>query len=280
MQYSNYQDKPWPFAITYLFDLLRFRHLCWNLVGSDLRSRFRRSRLGMLWAIIQPLGFSLMLALVWGTLFQNKTFWEFTIYTFAGMVVWEFFVNSVFGGLDALVGASGYLKQSRIPFLIFQARVPLTSAIMFLFALAGLIGLMTVLQLTGAQKFPAGGLHYLLVPLFIPMMLMFTLPVAVLFSFLGAQFRDTRHIMQLAVQGLFFISPVMLAREILEKPQLAWMKIANPIVPLLDLFRAPLLEGRFWDRTELITYGVWVGALWMFALLVSGRFGRKIVFAL
>ena len=87
MSYSNYQTRDLPFAIRYVLDVGRYRHLCWNLVGSDLRSRFRRSHLGIIWAIIQPLSFALIIAFVYGQLFGQKSFWEYAIYVYSGMLV-------------------------------------------------------------------------------------------------------------------------------------------------------------------------------------------------
>ena len=275
MPYINHLGKRLPFALSYPASLFRYRDLTWNLVGSDLRSRFRRSRLGILWAIVQPLGFSLMLALVWGTLFKSKTFWEFAVYTFSGLIVWEFFVATVMGGLAALMNAAGYLKQSRIPLFVFQIRVPLTALVIFLFAIVGLVGLMG-----GLGVLPPFGLHYLYVALFPAVMLFLMVPIAMLFSLLGAQFRDTQHIMTLVVQGLFFISPVMLPREVLVEPQLSWLQYVNPMVSVLDLFRDPLLHGLTWSQEDVIVVSAWGAGLWILAVFASARFGRKIVFAL
>ncbi|MEQ1785263.1 MAG: hypothetical protein ABMA14_28290, partial [Hyphomonadaceae bacterium] len=68
MSYVNVQDRRLPFVLRYLGDLMTYRHLCWNLVTSDLRSRFRRTQLGVLWAVIQPLVMALLIAAVWGAL--------------------------------------------------------------------------------------------------------------------------------------------------------------------------------------------------------------------
>src|SRR3990167_8054423 len=97
MSYVNVQDRRLPFVVRYLVDLITYRHLCWNLVASSLRARFRRTKLGILWAIVQPLAFALLIAAVWGSLHKSATYWEFALYVFSGMIVWEFFSNVVLG---------------------------------------------------------------------------------------------------------------------------------------------------------------------------------------
>jgi ABC-type polysaccharide/polyol phosphate export permease len=84
MSYVNVHSRELPFLTRYAADLFTYRHLCWNLVGADLRARFRRSRLGILWAIIQPLAFALMIAAVWGGMFNVADYWAFAIYVFSG----------------------------------------------------------------------------------------------------------------------------------------------------------------------------------------------------
>lgn len=258
----------------YISDLLRFRHLCWNLVGADLRARFRRSRLGIIWAILQPLSFSLLISMVWGTLFQQNLL-EFAVYVFSGMIVWEYFVNTVFQAQDTFVSSEGYLKQGRIPLIIFQARAPLSGCIIWLAGLVGLIGLLAALG-----KMPPLGLHVLNVVLFIPVIVLFLIPVAIIFSFLGTKLRDLRHAVTIFINALFFLSPVMLAREYLEKDEVAFLQYANPIIPLLDLFRAPLLEGTHWKLLDVQIMSVWIVVLWAIAIYMSKRFGRSIVFSI
>jgi lipopolysaccharide transport system permease protein len=275
MSYINVHSRKLPFSVRYLADLFTYRHLCWNLVGADLRTRFRRSRIGILWAIIQPLAFALMIAAVWGGMFNVTDYWAFAIYVFSGTILWEFFYNVVVGSQDALKGAEGYLKQTRVPFLVFQLRIPFTSLVILLFAIAGLV----ILQ-AATQKLPMLGQHLMLIPAFLVLFMLFGIPLAVLMSIIGTQYRDVRHISQIAVQALFFISPVMLQRDILHKPELAFLSYVNPMVPLLDMFRAPVLYNQLWGQSEVVVVSIWIVALWGAALLLSAKVGRNLVFAL
>lgn len=275
MTYANIRSRKLPFMLQYMMELATFRHLAGNLVASDLRARFRRSYLGILWAIIQPLSFSLLIAAVWGGLFQQQSYWDFALYVFSGMIVWEMFANTVNLSQDALQGAAGYLKQTRVPFLIFQVRQPLTSAVILIFGILGFFGMAAVLD-----KIPPPGLHLLLIPAFILIYLAFCIPIAIVMSVVGTLYRDVKHISMIAVQGMFFVSPVMLDRKILDAPGLELLEVANPMVSVLDLFRDPALHGRLWDARDLALVGVWIAAMWLMALIASARAGRKLIFAL
>lgn len=275
MAYVNIRERSSPFLIRYLGDLLTYRHLALSLVGSDLRSRFRRSQVGILWAIIQPLAFSMMIALVWGSLFKSESYWDFAVYVFSGMIVWEYFTSVVSVSQDALINSEGYLKQTRIPFFIFQIRTPLTSMVIFLLGVAGLVILVTVLG-----KLPPLGEYLLLIPAFPIVLLMFAIPLATIMSITATQFRDMKYISQILIQAMFFVSPVMIGREILARPELEFLAYLNPMVPLIGLFRAPIIDGVIWGQTELITMVAWIFGLWVLAIYMSVRAGRRLIFAI
>lgn len=275
MSYSNYQSRPVPGFVRYIADVMRFRHLCWNLVGSDLRARFRRSKLGILWAVIQPLAFSLLIAWAWGTIFQAQSYWEFAVYVYAGMIVWEFLGNTLNASMDALVSAVGYLRQARIPFFIFQARVPATGFVIFLAGMVGLLAMVAALRM-----YPAPGPHLFFVAGYPFLLTAFLMPLAIIFSVLGAKIRDLRHIIAIALQALFFVSPVMLDRTIFMQDRLEILNYLNPMVPLLEMLRGPLLDGKMWTTQEMVVVGSWGGGLWVLAFVVALRASRKLVFAL
>ncbi len=274
MSYSNIVGKPNNPGLSYLRNFARYRSLCSNLVAADLRARFRRSHLGILWAMIQPLSFAIVLALVWGAVFEQN-YLAFSVYVLSGIIVWEYFSNTILTAQDSLISAEGYLKQARIPLLVFQLRAPLAGLVTFF---AGLVSLFVLQAALG--KLPAIGWHLAQIPLFVILLLLFIMPVGIIFSILGTQLRDLRHVSLIAINALFFLSPIMLARDYLSSERLAFLQYANPIIPLLDLFRAPVVEGVFWSQGQLIVVGIWTAALWSAAIALSGFFGRRIVFAI
>jgi lipopolysaccharide transport system permease protein len=275
LSYSNYQTRDRSFVVRYILDLARYRHLCWNLVGSDLRARFRRSHLGIIWAIIQPLSFALIIAFVYGQLFGQKSYWDYAIYVYSGMLVWELFGTVTNVSLDSFQMAEGYLRQARIPFLIFQMRVPLSATVIFG---AGYIGLLLIELALG--KVPGIGLQLLLIPAFPFMALLMLLPLAILMSIIGTQYRDVKYITTICLQLLYFLSPVMLTKEFLSSPHLVLLKYFNPVYSLVDLFRAAAVYGEFWTAQGVITLLAWASAFWFLAMLAAAKAGRKIIYAI
>ena len=55
----------------YLEDIWKSRYFWTHLAMADLRSKWRRSFFGILWSIIQPLGLTVLLAIVFGRIFKT-----------------------------------------------------------------------------------------------------------------------------------------------------------------------------------------------------------------
>lgn len=274
MSFVNVQARRLPFIVRYVMDLIAYRHLLWNLVGSDLRSRFRRTQLGILWALVQPLSFAAIVALVWGGMHGAKSYWEMALYIFSGLITFEMISAVVNGGQDALLKAGGHLKQARIPFLLFQLRTVFTASVVFAIAVVGVLIFALCIGV-----FPAPGLHLLLIPAFFLIYFAFLVPLSILMSLAGCYYRDIKHISGLAIQALMLTSPVLLPREQFDTPQLEFVTFLNPIVPLLDMFRDPILYGHLWDRQDVIVIGIWTTGLWVAAIIASVSVGRRPVFA-
>lgn len=259
---------------TYFETLVRYRHLFVNLVGADLRARFRRRYLGMLWAVLQPIGFALVIAYVWHLLFHHELGW-FALHVMSGLIVWEFFTNSITHGLHALEHGAGYLKQARLPFFILQARVPFAEGVSFVFGLIGFF----ILELwfgVGSGISPA---LILLIP-YVAIVIALCVPLSMIFSILGAQFRDLQYITQMALRALFFCSPILAERERFDSPRVEFMQWLNPVVPLCDLFRDPAIHGRWWDPFDLLVIGVWAAVLWAAALIIAKLSGRRAIYSI
>lgn len=275
MGYANIRPQPSSFIGGYVDDLLTYRHLAWNLVAADLRSRFRRSFLGILWAVLQPLGFSLIVGVVWGQLFHYPSVWDYALYVFGGMIIWEYFGTVMNVSQDALINAEGYLKQTRIPFLIFQIRTAITGMVVLGAASIGFVALMVVMG-----RLPPLNFSLLLIPIFYVIIFVFMVPLAIVMSILGTKFRDLRYVTMLAVQALFFISPVMLGREIFDNEQMALLNVINPMVPLLHMFRDCMMNGVGWSFEQLGIVLAWAAFFWAMALLLAHQAGRRLVFSL
>ncbi len=258
---------------SYLRRIHQARYVWMNLAFSDLRQKYRRSKLGIAWALLQPLGMTLLLAYVIGGLFKQPME-TYAPYIFSGLVVWDYAVNAAVGGCHALLNAQAYIKQFTYPYAIYTLRHTLAGLMNFLLAFLGLV--LWVLLWRPEHV----GLPWLVLPLAIVIMFLAAWGLATICAFVAASFHDFTQLVVIVLQAIWFISPIFFEAGTFRTNSLSYLVDYNPIYHVLELFRAPLLHG-VWPVAEnfLYAFGL-VGMLWIIAALLIYRREKNLIYYL
>ncbi len=255
----------------YLHDILRYRYFWTHLALSDLRMRFRRSYLGLLWAVLQPLLLTVIISIAMKMVFQ-QSFIDYSVYLFSGMIVWDFVTGCVNSGATCFLGAEGYIRQTRLPMAIYPLKTVLYCFIIFILALAGFTAYTALFK---PQVFSWQWIY--LLPFF-GVLIAFAAPLAIISAIINIRFRDYQQFIGLALQILWYLSPILLPRELFDRPELRDWAAINPIVPLMDVFRGPLLNGTVPLLSQYSMLLVWAAGLWVVAISMLVKHERKIIF--
>src|SRR5688572_13626960 len=97
-----------------LAELVRYRGLLLELVNGELKLRYRRSVLGFLWTLLNPLLMMLVLTLVFSTVMRLEVK-HYAVLLLCGLLPWTFFAQSVSLSLTSIVGKGALLKKVYIP---------------------------------------------------------------------------------------------------------------------------------------------------------------------
>jgi lipopolysaccharide transport system permease protein len=260
----------------YLASVWRYRHLMFHLASSDLQSRFRRSSLGVLWAMVHPLMFALLYALVLANIFKQD-FRAVSVYVFAGFVLWDALSSFVMQGAQSIVTGSGYLKQAPIPMVIFPVRTCLTVFAIFLLGFLAFFFYRASVILLFHQDEPILTIYWLwVVPIF-ALTFLFGAALSTIVAFINLKFRDMQQILQILVQALWFSSPVFFPREAFDTPALQVWATVNPVVAFLDAFRDATIHGRAPEAQDWIVMGLWIVGAWLVAIVVTAQNDRKCI---
>lgn len=252
---------------SYWQKIWRARHFWTHLALSDLRSRWRRSFFGVLWSIIQPLGMTLLLAIVFSRLF-NTDITTYAPYILSGIIVWECITACVTGGALSFVQADAYIKQTRHPLAIYTLRTVLSNMIVLGLASVALLGWSAIAL---PQHF---GWHWLGALTLYPLLAIVLWPLATLLAYIGTRFRDVPHASGLAMQALWFVSPVYFESRMFRQGGLDVLVDYNPIYHMLQLVRAPLLDGK-WPAPENYGFALLAAAFFAFLAWLVGRTAEK-----
>ncbi|MBY0588728.1 ABC transporter permease [bacterium] len=244
-------------ASRYVLDLWQLRYFWLSLVRVDLRHRYRRSVLGLGWSLLKPMGMTAVICVIFTTIFGAKLV-EFAPFVLIGMTFWGFITETVLGGCTAFYSAEGYLRQAKLPLAIFPLRVALGAGFHFVVMIP--IIFLAVSLTTGPPSWTA------VLSLLTSLILLFVIGwgLALLSGLLTVAFPDMKHILELTLQIVFYLTPIIYPPSVLAEQRFgSAIMQANPFSHLLTLVRAPLLESVPAPSESLV-----VG--WVFALILVG----------
>lgn len=269
---SCYKISPMTFTFRdYIARIWQIRHFWWHLVEADLRARFRRTRLGVLWSILNPLLMTAILTFVFMHVF-NESYFEYAAYIFLGFIMWEFYQGTVMLGADSFIKAEGYIKQIKHPNFIYPFKAVLHAVAILASELCGFF----VLALIFYPHFISWTWMYL--PLFILLLFLFCVPVAVISAIINIQVRDFQQGIGMVTQILWYASPIILKRDVYDQGKLAYWTTVNPFASLLDMFRDPMLYHKAPEQHDIIVVLIAIAVLWTAAIVMLNRHEDRIVF--
>lgn len=248
-------DKlPSPFIME-LVELWKYRGLLQLMVVNSIKTRYKRSALGVVWSVISPLAESLILTLVFSTLFRQTP--NFPVYLLTGLLGWSFFQQTIITSMNKLVFGSSLLKHIYIPRGIFMYAVLGNGLVNLGFSLVPLVLIML------ATRHPFH-LALFFLPAAVLLLAMFTLGLSLILSTLAIYFTDVVEMFRVVLQAWFYATAVIYPPEIIPA-KFQWVLAINPMYHMVRLFRNPIYNGVF-----PTTYEVMVAALSSIIILAVG----------
>ena len=241
---------------TAMHDLIRHRDLVRALVARDLKVRYRRSAIGFLWSMLQPLLTMLVLTLVFSAIFRFNLR-NYPVYALAGILFWNFFSQSITASMNSLRGNAHLLTKLPVPRAVFPVATVIAGVVNLLLAL---VPLFLILLVTGHPLRPA--LLFLPVPILLAAL--FTLGAGLLLSPLAVFFSDIMEMVGVGLTLLMYMTPVFYPLDIVPE-RMRWAVRYNPIRSVLEVFRDPIYYGKIPPLSHL---AVAVSAV-LLALLVG-----------
>lgn len=240
----------------------KYTPLLSELVTRDIKTKYRRSVLGVLWTLLNPLLMMTVLSIVFSQLFGRFNIENYPIYLLSGQVVFNFFQESTSMSMSSIINNAPLLKKVYIPKYMFVLSRTISSAINLLASFAALIIVMFVMR---------ADLNYTVVLTIIPILflVMFSIGVGLILASLAVKFRDVVHLYSVFTTVLLYLTPVIYPLASLPDWVATIVKI-NPITSILTMFRCFMLYGSCPDvftilMTVIPSVGVFaLGALFFY----------------
>jgi ABC-2 type transport system permease protein len=217
-----------------LMELLRYRDLVYQLVARNIKVRYKRSALGVVWSMLSPLLTTVVLSVVFLTLFQPVTP-NYPVYLLCGLLIWNFFVQTTSMMAAEMIGGTDLWKRIYTPRTVFAVATIVTGLVHLVLALVPLVALALFLRM------PIGA-AWLLAPFAMVCVALFALGVGLLLSVVSARFPDVVDLYQVIVGAWLYLTPVIYPREIVPD-RFQWLLALNPMTWFVEGFRLPIHQN-------------------------------------
>lgn len=239
--------------------LFQYRELLRNLVVKDLKLKYRGSVFGFLWSLVNPLLMIVVYTIAFTFIMRIRSV-EFVFYLMLGQLAWSFFATSAHMSTGAIVDNAGLLKTVVFPRAILPIGTVLFNLAQFLLT----IGVFLPAMMIWYRVPPSPPM--LLFPVFLALQVLFTIGVALILSTWTAFFRDVRHLLEVGLALLFWLTPIVY--ELTSVPErLRLLILMGPMAPFVIAYEQLFFyrqwpEPTIWVLTSAHAIGAFViGAL-------------------
>jgi ABC-type polysaccharide/polyol phosphate export permease len=221
--------------IAELAALLRYRDVLVQLVGRNLKVRYKRSVLGFAWSMLAPLLTMATLSLVFTQVFR-PTAPNYPLYLFPGLLLWGFFSQTTSSITAEVIGGVELWRRIFTPRTAFAIATTATGLVHLCAALVPLAVLMLV---TAAPI----SLALVAVPIAVLCTAMFALGVGLAVASVAGHFADVGDLFQVVLGTWMYFTPIIYPREILPDAY-HWVWRLNPMAHFVEAFRLPIYEAQ------------------------------------
>ncbi|HYF84131.1 MAG TPA: ABC transporter permease [Clostridia bacterium] len=257
--------------LNYFERIYAARYFWWSLVKAELRNKYRRSTLGLLWSLLYPFLVTLLLVYVLGSIFKTNIL-DLIPFIYSGFIVWDVISGSFLYGAGGIINSEAYIKQFSHPLAIYSLKQTL---VLIINALISGIGVFAWCAVVKPQNIPY---MILTLPITILLLFLFSWSVTTLSGIINTKFRDFQQMIGLIIQALWFISPVYFETKVFINANLGYLVYYNPIARIMNLVRAPFIDGTPATGTDYLFVIGTVAVFFVIDIFLIKRNEKELIF--
>ena len=229
--------------MSYLKEIWQSRELLQNLTNREVRGKYRRTALGQLWSLANPIAAILIYTFIFSFIFRLPAqvgdpsgLNNYALWLVCGLLPWLFFNRVLTLGVESLVSNAGLIQKVYFPRIVLP--LSLANATFFTWMLEMAV-LVVALSLLGSFVLP----WLPLVALFMVVFGLFSVGLAMVFSIINVYFRDLSYLLTIVLQFWFYLTPILYPVELVETQSYKLGGLVGTPITLLDLYTLNPVEG-------------------------------------
>jgi ABC-type polysaccharide/polyol phosphate export permease len=271
VEFTYDSQKRKPPAVEEFLDAIKYRDLIYQLIRRDIIARYKRSALGVLWTMLQPLGMMIVMAVVFSALFRQVD--GYVAYVLSGLIAWTFFAQTTSAAIFQIVWGGVLLRRIYIPMTSFSISSIGTGMVNLV------LSLLPLLIIVWAVKRPITW-AILFLPVSILLLTAFALGMSLILSTMSIYFPDVKEMYQIIIQAWMYLTPIVYPADIIPEAYQFWFLHLNPMYYMVSMFRFPIYNGTLPPPDimipgALISLATLLGG-WIYFAVKSDEFAYKI----
>ena len=245
------------FLITGIQKLKQYSYLLSQLVRRDFKVKYKRSVLGILWSLLNPLLTMIVMSFVFSNVFDMVD--NYPLYLLSGIVVFNYVSEATNMAMNSITGNMGFITKVYIPKFILPVSKVLSAGINLGMSL---IVFYIIMIFSGVMP----NIYHLLLPVALVCLIVFVIGISFILSASVVFFRDIQHLYGVFLTMWMYGTPILYTLDIIPKEYVEVFKF-NPLFQIITFIRTITLDG------QMPTVENFIGCfLWAIVSLVFGAF--------
>lgn len=228
-----------------------------QLISKDIKLKYRRSFLGYIWSIMNPLLIMIIMVMVFSNMFRFDIS-NYPVYLIIGQTIFNFVSEATNQAMWSITGNAALLKKTYVPKYIFTVSKVTSSFVNTLFAL----GAMIIVFFVSNVKL---NVNMLFIPVVLLQVYVFCVGLGLLLAQATVFFRDIQYIYGAFLTAWMYLTPIFYPISMLEEWMAELIMTFNPLYGYVTQFRMVVLDNAF-PPAQMIKAGV----IWSIASIMIG----------
>ena len=219
-------------------NIFKYKDLLFELVLRDIKIKYKKSILGVLWSVLNPLLMMIVLTIVFSEIFKSSIN-NFPLYLITGQVIFNFFSEATNMSMMSILGNGSLIKKVYIPKYIFPLSKTVFGLVNLIFSLIAVI----IVFLFTKQSI---GIATIFIPISLFYTFLFSFGIGIILASTAVFFRDMLHLYGVLLIIWNYLTPVFYPMEIVPDKYINFINF-NPLTYYVTYFRKILIYNEIPD---------------------------------
>ncbi len=239
-----------------------------QLVAREIKRKYSRSYLGILWSVLNPLMNMVVLSIIFTKMF-SKSIENYPLYLLSGQSIWQLFTGATNAAMTVMVDNRVMLTRVKFPMSIFPTARVFSSLVNYFYTFLAYLLMLAVFQIPPSVTM-------LLAPIIVVCMTLFSMGLGYLLAVVYVFFADIKYLYSVLLSLWMYCSALFYPVDALPEIMGRVVK-ANPVYNYIACMRECMLYAEWPTQAQWMRMIVWAGGMFLAGYLIFQKSQSRIM---